>query len=93
MDAYELDKIFEWLCGENTYDPEVGIWLHKLPGEKVKNTINNEPNGEQRKYYKKLEVCGLWQEAIASIFYRPSRCSEAEVIAKARQFLCNVTVT
>jgi len=89
MDAYELDKIFEWLCGENTYDPEVGIWLHKLPGEKV----NNEPNDEPRKYYKKLEVCGLWQEPIISIFYRPSRCSEAEVIAKARQFLCNVTVT
>jgi len=33
IDAYQLDQLFEWLCGEDTYDPEVGLWLHTLPTE------------------------------------------------------------
>lgn len=33
IDAYALDELFERLCGENPYDEEVGIWLHRLPGE------------------------------------------------------------
>lgn len=36
INAYALDRMFEWLCGDNPYDPEVGIWLHKLPGERVR---------------------------------------------------------
>ncbi|WP_017716153.1 hypothetical protein [Kamptonema formosum] len=92
MDAYALDKLFGWLCGENPYDPEVGIWLHKLPGEEVEKTTNNQPDERQKKHYKKLAACGLWQQPIISIFYRPSRCSESEVFAKAREFLCRVKV-
>jgi hypothetical protein len=37
IDAYRLDLLFEWLCGDDRYDPEVGIWLHKLPGEVMEN--------------------------------------------------------
>ena len=33
VDAYALDDLFERLCGENPYDEEVGVWLHRLPGE------------------------------------------------------------
>jgi len=43
IDAYELDKLFEWLCGEDPQDPEVGIWLHKLPGEKLEQAANAAP--------------------------------------------------
>jgi hypothetical protein len=35
MDAYALDGIFSELCKEEKYDPAVGLWLHKLPGEHV----------------------------------------------------------
>lgn len=36
IDASALDRLFDWLCDDNKYDPEVGIWLHVLPGESVK---------------------------------------------------------
>lgn len=35
MNAYYLDSLFDWLCGKDTFDKEVGIWLHKLPGETI----------------------------------------------------------
>lgn len=43
IDAYALDEMFEWLCGDNPYDTEVGLYLHKLQGEKVrlKKKIND----------------------------------------------------
>jgi len=85
MDAYALDKLFEWLCGDDTYDPEVGIWLHKLPGETVK--VSAGLGDEEQKKLKKLKSCDLDQQPIISIFYRPSRCPESEVITKARHFL------
>lgn len=92
MNAYELDKLFEWLCGDDTYDPEVGIWLHKLPGENVKVPRKNNEKGDKpedcTKDYKWLESTKQWQEPIISIFYRPSRCPKSEVIARIRRFLC-----
>jgi hypothetical protein len=33
IDAWRLDGLFDWLCGEDSHDPEVGIYLHCLPGE------------------------------------------------------------
>lgn len=33
INAIVLDRFFEYLCGDETYDEQVGIWLHKLPGE------------------------------------------------------------
>ena len=35
IDAWMLDSFFDWLCGEDSFDPEVGIYLHCLPGENV----------------------------------------------------------
>lgn len=35
VDAYRLDALFEYLCGADPWDEEVGIWLHRLPGEPV----------------------------------------------------------
>ena len=35
INVYELDKLFDRLCGDTKYDAEVGIWLHTLPGEKI----------------------------------------------------------
>lgn len=40
IDAYELDKLFDWLCGETVYDTEVGIWLHTLPEEVLEDPSN-----------------------------------------------------
>ncbi len=90
MNASYLDKLFEWLCRGNTYDPEVGIWLHKLPGEEVQALIRQEQNTQSEKLrnFKKLASIDQWQEPVISIFYRPSICSESEVMAKVRQFLC-----
>ncbi len=92
MDAYALDKMFEWLCGEETYDPEVGIWLHKLPGEILEECDDgnvNEVGGNGKNF---LEICNKYQHPVISIFYRPSRNPESEVMAKVRQFLCKVEV-
>ena len=73
INAAYLDTLFDWLTGENPMDEEVGIWLHKLPGELT--TINvNEPEKN---------------EPFITIFYRPSRNSESELKAKIRQFLTN----
>ena len=33
--AWELDAFFDWLSEKDNYDPEVGIYLHRLPGEKI----------------------------------------------------------
>lgn len=73
MKAYYLDDLFSYLCGDNHYDPDVGIWLHKLPGEI---------------YEEFVKVDGSKCNPIISIFYRPSRCHESEVIYRARKFLC-----
>ena len=35
IDSYSLDQLFEILCGDDPMDPDVGIWLHTLPGEMV----------------------------------------------------------
>lgn len=35
INAYPLDELFQWLCGDNTYDPLPGIWLHRLPTERI----------------------------------------------------------
>lgn len=41
IDAYELDCWFESLCDKGIeHDPDVGFWLHKLPGEVIDE---NEP--------------------------------------------------
>lgn len=88
MNAYLLDKMFEWLCGEETYDPEVGVWLHKLPGETVKALITKKEANQSELNFKNMESTNTLQDPIISIFYRPSRCTEAEVIARVREFLC-----
>jgi hypothetical protein len=109
MDVQFLDELFSWLCGNEPYDPEVGIWLHKLPGETVekcddkpendqpKNVDdkpeNDQPENDQQKNVagwngkRYLGKCNKYQHPVISIFYRPSRNPESEVIAKARQFL------
>lgn len=92
MDAYALDKMFEWLCGEETYDSEVGIWLHKLPGEILEKCDDGNVNGADWNGKKFLKVCNNFQHPVISIFYRPSRNSESEVMAKVREFLCKVEV-
>lgn len=66
--AYALDALFEWLCGPDSFDPEVGIWLHKLPGETVSFPAT---------------------EPLISVFFRPSRTSEREVIHRVRSFLAD----
>ncbi len=66
IDAWELDSFFDRLCGDETYDPEVGIYLHRLPGERVVNP-GSDP--------------------FISIFFRPSRTPEADVLSWARTFL------
>ncbi|MBW4495951.1 MAG: hypothetical protein KME26_23315 [Oscillatoria princeps RMCB-10] len=90
MNVQFLDELFSWLCGNEPYDSEVGIWLHKLPGEKVEIPVDGNAVGQDGKRY--LKLCNKSQQPIISIFYRPSRCSESEVMAKARQFLCSVKV-
>lgn len=37
--AYALDRLFARLGGEKHYDPKVGIWLHRLPGEVIKDAL------------------------------------------------------
>ena len=85
MNVQFLDNLFSWLCGNEPYDPEVGIWLHKLPGEDVEKLVDNNADSQDGNRY--LKVCNKSQQPIISIFYRPSRCSELEVTAKARHFL------
>jgi hypothetical protein len=143
MDVQFLDELFSWLCGNEPYDPEVGIWLHKLPGETVEKcddkpenaqpknvddkpenaqpenaqpenvqpenvqpenvdaqpendkpendkpkNVDDKPKNEDGWNGKRyLEKCNKYQYPVISIFYRPSRNPESEVIAKARQFL------
>lgn len=41
IDAWRLDSFFDWLCGEESFDHEVGIYLHCLPGENVSNPHKN----------------------------------------------------
>lgn len=37
IDAYALDQLFGWLSDKGEeHDPDVGFWLHKLPGEDIK---------------------------------------------------------
>nr|VFJ56543.1 MAG: Phosphotransferase enzyme family protein [Candidatus Kentron sp. DK] len=33
--VWKLDALFSYLCGEDEFDPEVGIYLHCLPGEEL----------------------------------------------------------
>lgn len=35
IDAWKLDALFDNLCGDNSMDPEVGFYLHRLPGERI----------------------------------------------------------
>jgi thymidine phosphorylase len=38
IDAYSLDRLFEELTTKGTaYDFDVGIWLHRLPGERCES--------------------------------------------------------
>jgi hypothetical protein len=92
MDVQFLDELFSWLCGNEPYDPEVGIWLHKLPGETVEKGDDGKVNGADWNGKRYLEICKKSQYPVISIFYRPSRNPESEVIAKARQFLSKVKV-
>lgn len=92
MDVQFLDELFSWLCGSESYDPEVGIWLHKLPGETVEIGEGKLENGAGWNGQRYLEICKKSQHPVISIFYRPSRNRESEVMAKARQFLCKVEV-
>ena len=41
IDAWKLDSFFDWLCGEESLDPEVGIYLYRMPGEKVGNSYED----------------------------------------------------
>jgi hypothetical protein len=92
MDVQFLDELFSWLCGNEPYDPEVGIWLHKLPGETVEKCDQGKVNGAGWNGKRYLKICEKSQYPVISIFYRPSRNPESEVIAKARQFLSKVKV-
>lgn len=87
MNIEFLDKLFTWLCGNEPYDPEVGIWLHKLPGEEVKQAEDSEVDGKRY-----LKICNKRLQPIISVFYRPSRCSQLDLIAKVRDFLCHIQV-
>ncbi|NER36455.1 MAG: hypothetical protein F6J93_21135 [Oscillatoria sp. SIO1A7] len=80
-----LAELFTWLCGSDPFDSEVGIWLHKLPGEEVQ-----PPSDERAAEQRYLEICQIWQQPFLSIFYRPSRCKRSQVAAKARQFISNI---
>lgn len=87
MDIQFLDELFTWLCGNEPYDTEVGIWLHKLPGEEVKQV--EDQKGDGKRY---LKICQKWVHPVISVFYRPSRCSELDLISKVRHFLCHIEV-
>ena len=92
MDVQFLDELFSWLCGSESSDPEVGIWLHKLPGETVEIGEGKPQNGAGWNDQRYLGICNKSQQPVISIFYRPSRNPESEVMAKVRQFLGKVEV-
>lgn len=45
MDVQFLDELLSWLCGNESYDREMGIWLHKLPGQTVEKCDQEKVNG------------------------------------------------
>ena len=87
MNIELLDELFTWLCRNDPYDTEVGIWLHKLPGEEVEQVEDKKVDGKR-----KLEICDKWVQPIISVFYRPSRCPELDLICKVRHFLSHIEV-
>gem|GEM_PF-1262934 len=70
IDAYALDRLFGQLCGPDQYDADVGIWLHRIPGE----TIHSD------------------KDPVMSVFFRPSRSSQRDVLGWMRAFLRNNVV-